>query len=268
MEVAFDARRGRRAGAARWVCASDFEHRGAHPPKTRPANENVTSDETVEVRGGRRHSRDAAAMGVFCLYIRVKLKREMIPEFKERWGILAKHVRENEPETLSYELCASDQNDDEFMIVEVCPSRKPPTLIPSPSPSPLPIRPLRAEIPIPRPAGGPAPDQRAIQGVQGVVDQLRRGVGKVGHELRGDGHRIRRQVTSRATPFATRRLGFRFRSYAFRLQYYLVVWKHRPRRRLRRVAPPAPPRVVARGPSVEPREPFAVGFNRRRRRCP
>ena len=145
VEVAFDARRGRRAGAARWVCASDFEHGGAHPRKRRPANENVTSDETVEVRGGRRHSRDATAMGVFCLYIRVKLKREMIPEFKERWGILAKHVRENEPETLSYELCASDQNDDEFMIVEVCPSRKPPTLIPSSSPSPLSTRPLRAE---------------------------------------------------------------------------------------------------------------------------
>ena len=164
----------------------------------------------VEFRGGRGHSRDAAAMGVFCLYIRVKLKREMIPEFKERWGVLAKHVRENEPETLSYELCASDQNDDEFMIVEVCPSRTPPNLPSSPSPSPLPIRPLRAEIPLPRPAGGPAPDQRAIQGVQGVVDQLRRGFGKVGHELRGDGHRIRRKVTSRATPFATRRLEFSF----------------------------------------------------------
>lgn len=268
MEVAFDARRGRRAGAARWVCASDFEHRGAHPRKRRPANENVTSDETVEVRGGRRHSRDATAMGVFCLYIRVKLKREMIPEFKERWGILAKHVRENEPETFSYELCASDQNDDEFMIVEVCPPRKPSTLIPPSSPSPLPTRPLRAEIPLPRAAGGPAPDQRALQGVQGVVDQLRRGFGKVGHELRGDGHRIRRQVTSRATPFATRRQSFRFRSYAFRLQYYLGVWKHRQRRRLRRVAPPAPPRGLARGPSVELREPFAVGFNRRRRRCP
>lgn len=60
----------------------------------------------------------AAAM-VFCLYIRVKIKKEAVEEFKERWGKLAAHCRANEPETLSYELCASDQADDEFMIVEV-----------------------------------------------------------------------------------------------------------------------------------------------------
>ena len=51
--------------------------------------------------------------GVFCLYIRVKLKTDAIPEFLERWGKLASHVRANEPETLSYELCRSDQNEDE-----------------------------------------------------------------------------------------------------------------------------------------------------------
>ena len=61
--------------------------------------------------------------GVFCLYIRVKLKTDAIPEFLERWGKLASHVRANEPETLSYELCRSDQNEDEFMIVERYPSR-------------------------------------------------------------------------------------------------------------------------------------------------
>ena len=60
--------------------------------------------------------------GVFCLYIRVKLKTDAIPEFLERWGKLASHVRANEPETLSYELCRSDQNEDEFMI-ERYPSR-------------------------------------------------------------------------------------------------------------------------------------------------
>ena len=61
--------------------------------------------------------------GVFCLYIRVKLKTDAIPEFLERWGKLASRVRANEPETLSYELCRSDQNEDEFMIVERYPSR-------------------------------------------------------------------------------------------------------------------------------------------------
>ena len=99
------------------------------------------------------------------------------PRVQGTWGILAKHVRENGPETLSYELCASDQNDDEFMIVEVCPSRKPrpaspllrvPTLHPSPP---------HTEIPL---VGVAAPDQRALQGVQGVVDQLRRGLEKSG----------------------------------------------------------------------------------------
>ena len=60
---------------------------------------------------------------VFCLYIRVKLKPEFIPEFLLRWGVLAAHVKANEPDTLSYELCRSDQNEDEFMIVERYPSR-------------------------------------------------------------------------------------------------------------------------------------------------
>jgi quinol monooxygenase YgiN len=64
-----------------------------------------------------------AAMGVFCLYIRVKLKPEMVAEFKERFAVLANHVRENEPETVSYQLCESDQSPDEFMIVERYPSR-------------------------------------------------------------------------------------------------------------------------------------------------
>ena len=62
-------------------------------------------------------------MGVFCLYIRVKLKPEMVAEFKERFAVLANHVRENEPETVSYQLCESDQSPDEFMIVERYPSR-------------------------------------------------------------------------------------------------------------------------------------------------
>jgi|AntAceMinimDraft_11_1070367.scaffolds.fasta_scaffold188920_1 hypothetical protein len=56
---------------------------------------------------------------VFCLYIRVKVAAEFVAEFKERWGKLAAHCRAHEPETLSYELCASDQSEDEFMIVEV-----------------------------------------------------------------------------------------------------------------------------------------------------
>ena len=60
---------------------------------------------------------------MFCLYIRVKLKPEFIPEFLLRWGVLAAHVKANEPDTLSYELCRSDQNEDEFMIVEIYPSR-------------------------------------------------------------------------------------------------------------------------------------------------
>ena len=33
------------------------------------------------------------------------------------------HVKANEPATLSYEPCRSDQNEDEFMIVERYPSR-------------------------------------------------------------------------------------------------------------------------------------------------
>ena len=70
-----------------------------------------------------RTKTSCAMSGVFCLYIRVKLKTDAIPEFLERWGKLASHVRANEPETLSYELCRSDQNEDEFMIVERYPSR-------------------------------------------------------------------------------------------------------------------------------------------------
>lgn len=56
---------------------------------------------------------------VFCLYIHVKIKPESVDEFKSRWSKLAKHCLEHEPETLSYELCASDQAENEFMIVEV-----------------------------------------------------------------------------------------------------------------------------------------------------
>lgn len=55
----------------------------------------------------------------FCLYIRVKIREDAVAEFKEEWGKLAAHCREHEPETLSYELCASDQVANEFMIVEV-----------------------------------------------------------------------------------------------------------------------------------------------------
>jgi|TARA_B110000977_G_scaffold73973_2_gene100102 hypothetical protein len=42
-------------------------------------------------------------MGIFCLYIRVKLKPEMIDEFKQRWSVLATHVKGHEPLTLSCE---------------------------------------------------------------------------------------------------------------------------------------------------------------------
>jgi hypothetical protein len=45
----------------------------------------------------------------------------MVEEFKERWGKLAKYCFENEPDTLSYELCVGEQDDTEFMIIEVRP---------------------------------------------------------------------------------------------------------------------------------------------------
>lgn len=43
-------------------------------------------------------------MDIFCLYIRVKIKADMVDEFKQRFNVLAKHVKDNEPLTLS---CAS-----------------------------------------------------------------------------------------------------------------------------------------------------------------
>ena len=43
-------------------------------------------------------------MDIFCLYIRVKIKADMVDEFKQRFSVLAKHVKDNEPLTLS---CAS-----------------------------------------------------------------------------------------------------------------------------------------------------------------
>jgi quinol monooxygenase YgiN len=57
----------------------------------------------------------------FLLMIRIKLAKEMVEEFKERWGKLAKYCFENEPDTLSYELCVGEQDDTEFMIIEVRP---------------------------------------------------------------------------------------------------------------------------------------------------
>lgn len=67
---------------------------------------------------------------VFCLYIHVKIKPESVDEFKSRWSTLAKHCLEHEPETLSYELCASDQAENEFMIVEVRPRAASSALLP------------------------------------------------------------------------------------------------------------------------------------------
>ena len=82
-----------------------------------PHTDHTSSSPRVDIQTHRVMSQ------VFCLYIRVKLKPEMVKEFLERWGILAAHVKANEPATLSYELCRSDQNEDEFMIVERYPSR-------------------------------------------------------------------------------------------------------------------------------------------------
>ena len=105
---------------------------------------------------------------VFCLYIRVKLKSEMIEEFLQRFGVLAAHVKANEPDTLSYELCRSDQNEDEFMIVERYPSR--------------------AEL------ESAAPTERGVQGFQGVVDQQRVRAGEERDELPGNGRGLHGQV--------------------------------------------------------------------------
>jgi hypothetical protein len=58
-----------------------------------------------------RVRRASDAMDVFCLYIRVKIKADMVDEFKQRFGVLAKHVREHEPLTLS---CASHPSQRHF----------------------------------------------------------------------------------------------------------------------------------------------------------
>ena len=98
VEVAFDARRGRRAERA--VGARPFRTRGCPPAKT------STRERKRHVRRDGRGSRWTPSLprrhrhGCLLPNIRVKLKREMIPEFKERWGILAARPR-NEPETLS-----------------------------------------------------------------------------------------------------------------------------------------------------------------------
>ena len=51
-----------------------------------------------------RASDPGGAMDIFCLYIRVKIKADMVDEFKQRFSVLAKHVKDHEPLTLS---CAS-----------------------------------------------------------------------------------------------------------------------------------------------------------------
>jgi len=54
-------------------------------------------------------------MDIFCLYIRVKIKADMVDEFKRRFSVLAKHVKDNEPLTLS---CASPRRH----VLDVFPS--------------------------------------------------------------------------------------------------------------------------------------------------
>ena len=56
--------------------------------------------------------------GPWCLHITLELKREFVDKFLLKFAELARHVEANEPETLSYEIGRSDENECKFIIVE------------------------------------------------------------------------------------------------------------------------------------------------------
>ena len=56
--------------------------------------------------------------GPWCLHIALELKKEFVDKFLLKFAELARHVEANEPETLSYEIGRSDENECKFIIVE------------------------------------------------------------------------------------------------------------------------------------------------------
>jgi len=56
--------------------------------------------------------------GPWCLHITLELKKEFVDKFLLKFAELARHVEANEPETLSYEIGRSDENENKFIIVE------------------------------------------------------------------------------------------------------------------------------------------------------
>ena len=56
--------------------------------------------------------------GPWCLHITLELKKEFVDKFLLKFAELARHVEANEPETLSYEIGRSDENECKFIIVE------------------------------------------------------------------------------------------------------------------------------------------------------
>ncbi|CAL6400348.1 unnamed protein product [Bathycoccus prasinos] len=55
---------------------------------------------------------------VWCLHVALELKKEFVDKFLLKFAELARHVEANEPETLSYEIGRSDENECKFIIVE------------------------------------------------------------------------------------------------------------------------------------------------------
>lgn len=56
--------------------------------------------------------------GPFVLAIKVQIKPELREEWLQQWKVLAKHVRENEPKTLAYEVSEVEGQENTFLVYE------------------------------------------------------------------------------------------------------------------------------------------------------
>lgn len=56
--------------------------------------------------------------GPFVLAIKVKIKPDLRDEWLKHWGVLAQHVKANEPQTLAYEVLEIEGEQDSFLVYE------------------------------------------------------------------------------------------------------------------------------------------------------
>lgn len=85
--------------------------------------EQLTEEEKLYYSSSSERERTSERMskkgaGPWCLHITLELKKEFVDKFLLKFAELARHVEANEPETLSYEIGRSDENECKFIIVE------------------------------------------------------------------------------------------------------------------------------------------------------